>query len=211
MSIQATRRKATSLSTTQTDTEVNGKPPRLATSKHALNGASAPKSPNGVPLNTLRKNVMRLKHQWPSSPDANTDQAAPPTEPDPPAEAPPPPRMRRLPPRRKRMPLRRGGEIPPAEHFVQILEAEARKKGWDVALMPAEGNKDGFPDMMLRRGHELLFRRLGDHDTRLTAQQMAWNAALERHGIHVETWNRSDWPNIRKQLQTEAERRGLLR
>lgn len=64
-------------------------------------------------------------------------------------------------------------------------------KGWRTAV---EGDGKGFPDLVLVRGRRLIFAELKAETGRLSADQVAWLAALQdTRRVEVAVWLPRDW------------------
>lgn len=106
---------------------------------------------------------------------------------------------------------------------VKVSEAEfqsaviqlAQVTGWRVAHFRAAQNSrgdwrtpvaadgTGFPDLVLVRGHKLLFRELKTVKGRLTIEQLAWGEALKAAGANWGVWRPSDWDLIESALKRQ--------
>ncbi len=72
-------------------------------------------------------------------------------------------------------------------------------KGWRTAV---SGDGKGFPDLVLVR-ERVLFLELKTDSGRLTAEQAAWQAALQAAGQLALVWRPADWPAIEAILTRE--------
>ena len=71
-------------------------------------------------------------------------------------------------------------------------------RGWRT---PVEGDGAGFPDLVLVRGHRLLFVELKSDRGRVSPAQQAWLDALRRASVEVHVWRPSDWARVEEVLR----------
>jgi hypothetical protein len=82
------------------------------------------------------------------------------------------------------------------EEWLQQVRELARLKGWRIYHTRDSRRSDpGFPDLVLVRGHRLIFAELKREKGRLSDSQRTWLAALEETAeTHV--WRPSDWEAV---------------
>ena len=83
--------------------------------------------------------------------------------------------------------------------FRKDVMAFAKEHGWHVYYVrdSRRVTSKGFPDLTMRRGHDVLFAELKTNAGRLTQDQQDWLLALG--GV---VWRPRDWPIITKRLQS---------
>lgn len=102
------------------------------------------------------------------------------------------------------------GELLEAGFQNQVIKL-ARLGGWGIFHAPHGGDRDrfafgqipegkGFPDLVLARPPELLFRELKTDKGRMGAGQPEWLAALEACGADVGVWRPRDIDEITERL-----------
>lgn len=74
------------------------------------------------------------------------------------------------------------------------------KRGWRT---PIQGDV-GFPDLVLVKGHRVLFVELKSKRGRVTPDQEAWIMALALAGANIHVWRPVDWPVIERTLKGEG-------
>ena len=87
------------------------------------------------------------------------------------------------------------------EQWLQQVRELARLKGWlNYHTRSSHRSDPGFPDLVLVRGHRLIFAELKREKGRVTASQRTWLAALEETAeTHV--WRPSDWERVEQILK----------
>lgn len=108
---------------------------------------------------------------------------------------------------------RRTDQLPPITEaaFIRQVIAFARLHGWLTAhFRPArtargwrtavQGDGKGFVDLVMVRGHRVVFAELKAAGGRFTPEQLAWLAALEAAGAEVYQWRPASWPEIERVL-----------
>jgi VRR-NUC domain len=85
--------------------------------------------------------------------------------------------------------------------FQDRVVALAKAAGWTL-YHPYDSRKSapGWPDLVLMRGREVLFRELKTDSGRTTAEQREWLDGLEAAGQDVEVWRPRDWDRIAQRL-----------
>jgi VRR-NUC domain len=88
--------------------------------------------------------------------------------------------------------------------FQDRVVALAKAAGWQV-YHPYDSRKSapGWPDLVLMRDREVLFRELKTDSGRTTAEQRGWLDGLEAAGQDVEVWRPRDWDRIVQRLGSE--------
>jgi len=96
--------------------------------------------------------------------------------------------------------------------FLKRVCARAQSLGWRYYhptravyrgrywLTPHIG-QSGFPDLVLVRGHRLIFAELKGNCGRLKPAQDEWLSALRACGVEVYLWRPRDWPTIEQILE----------
>lgn len=99
--------------------------------------------------------------------------------------------------------------------FQRAVIQLAQVTGWRVAhFRPAQNARGdwrtpvaadgaGWPDLVLVRGHRLLFRELKTEAGKLTLEQLAWGEALKAAGADWGVWRPSDWDIIESALKKQ--------
>lgn len=83
----------------------------------------------------------------------------------------------------------------------------ARQLGWmSYHTHDSRRSQPGFPDLVLVRGHRVLWRELKTQTGRLRPDQTRWITALELAGQDAAVWRPIDWFNdhISDELQARA-------
>lgn len=103
-------------------------------------------------------------------------------------------------------------EVTEAQFQRQVIQL-AQLCGWRVAHFrpamnakgewrtPVAADGAGFPDLVLVRGHKLLFRELKTETGSLTVLQERWGEELRLAGADWGVWRPSDWPVIEQLLK----------
>jgi hypothetical protein len=88
------------------------------------------------------------------------------------------------------------------EQWLQQVRELARLKGWlNYHTRSSRRSDPGFPDLVLVRGHRLIFAELKREKGRVTSHQRAWLEALEQTiAAEVFTWRPSDWARVEETL-----------
>tara|TARA_Y100000310_G_C20448328_1_gene699502 strand:- start:323 stop:640 length:318 start_codon:yes stop_codon:yes gene_type:complete len=88
------------------------------------------------------------------------------------------------------------------EEWLQQVRELARLKGWlNYHTRSSRRSDPGFPDLVLVRGHRLIFAELKREKGRVTSHQRAWLEALEQTiAAEVHTWRPSDWARVEEML-----------
>jgi hypothetical protein len=87
--------------------------------------------------------------------------------------------------------------------FRREVRVYAEARGWRVHWEVDHRFKPstGFPDLVLARAPEVLFRELKLDDTYLKATQDDWRRLLTAAGCDYDVWRPRDWDRIKQELE----------
>jgi hypothetical protein len=90
--------------------------------------------------------------------------------------------------------------------FQGQVEQLARQCGWlFYHTWRSDHSQPGFPDLVLIRGEQVLFRELKREGGTLSVAQERWRDALIAAGCDWRMWKPSDWPSIEMCLRRTGE------
>lgn len=76
--------------------------------------------------------------------------------------------------------------------------AQKKNGGWITAV---QGDGAGFPDLVLVRGHRVIYAELKSERGKLSDEQARWIADLEAADQAVFVWRPSDWADVERILR----------
>jgi hypothetical protein len=78
--------------------------------------------------------------------------------------------------------------------------------GWRVYFThDSRRSPAGFPDLVLLKSDQALFRELKVAGGRLSAEQREWGDALTAAGLDYAVWRPSDWESISAELRGQQQ------